>query len=73
MPETHPRLTRIEYWVMGILGAIILFVSVLLHELAHYTLSLRYGLKVRQIMLFFWEFQILSTHIEDILYDNCGR
>jgi Zn-dependent protease/predicted transcriptional regulator len=52
MPETHPGLTRIAYWVMGILGAVILFVSVLLHELAHSIMSLRYGLKVRQIMLF---------------------
>lgn len=52
MPETHPGLTRIGYWIMGILGAVILFVSVLLHELAHSIISLRYGLKVRQIMLF---------------------
>ena len=52
MPQTHPGLTRVDYWIMGILGAAILFISVLLHELAHSTVSLRYGLKVRQIMLF---------------------
>ena len=37
---------------MGILGAGILFISVLLHELAHSILALRYGIRVRQIMLF---------------------
>jgi Zn-dependent protease len=37
---------------MGIASAIILFVSALLHELAHSILSLKYGIKVRQIILF---------------------
>jgi Zn-dependent protease len=52
MPQFFPNLPMIHYWIMGIVGAIILFVSVLLHELAHSILSLRYGLKVRQIILF---------------------
>src|SRR5918999_1768170 len=52
MPQFFPNLPMIHYWIMGIVGAIILFVSVLLHELAHSLLSLRYGLKVRQIILF---------------------
>jgi Zn-dependent protease len=37
---------------MGIAGAIVLFISVLLHELAHSLLSLKYGIRVRQIILF---------------------
>jgi Zn-dependent protease len=37
---------------MGIAGAIVLFMSVLLHELAHSLLSLKYGIRVRQIILF---------------------
>jgi Zn-dependent protease len=37
---------------MGILGAIILFISVLLHELSHSMVAKRYGYKVRQIILF---------------------
>jgi Zn-dependent protease/CBS domain-containing protein len=37
---------------MGIAGAIILIVSILLHELAHVFVSLKYGLEVRQIILF---------------------
>jgi Zn-dependent protease len=52
MPQFFPNLTITQYWIMGIAGAIILFISVLLHELAHSLLSLRYGLKVRQIILF---------------------
>jgi Zn-dependent protease len=36
----------------GAIGAIILFISVFLHELMHSVIALRYGIKVRQIILF---------------------
>ena len=52
MPEIYPGLARTEYWIIGILGASVLFISVLLHELAHSIVALKYGLKVRQIELF---------------------
>jgi Zn-dependent protease/uncharacterized membrane protein YidH (DUF202 family) len=52
MPEIHPGLTRAQYWIIGILGAITSFTSILLHELAHSIVASRYGLKVRQIILF---------------------
>lgn len=52
MPRYFPNLYPTSYWIMGISGAFILFFSVLLHELAHSILSLRYGLEVRQIILF---------------------
>ena len=52
MPHYYPNLTRTEYVVMGVTGAIILFVSVLVHELAHSILSTKYGVKVNQIILF---------------------
>jgi len=52
MPHYYPNLSRIEYVVMGVTGAIILFVSVLVHELAHSILSTKYGVKVDQIILF---------------------
>lgn len=52
MPDINPGLSTIEYWSMGIISAIILFISVLLHELAHSIIALRYGLKVRRIILF---------------------
>ncbi len=52
MPEIYPRLSIAEYWTIGIIGAIILFISVLLHELAHSIIALKYGLNVHQIILF---------------------
>ena len=52
MPEIHPGLTRLQYWIIGILGAITSFTSILLHELAHSIVASRFGLKVRQIILF---------------------
>ncbi len=52
MPLFYPGLPQSAYWTMGILGAIILFISVLLHELSHSIVAKRYGYKVRQIILF---------------------
>ena len=52
MPHYYPTLTTSQYWIMGVIGAIILFVSILLHELSHSLLSIRYGIHVNQIILF---------------------
>jgi Zn-dependent protease/predicted transcriptional regulator len=52
MPRYYPNLTDSQYWIMGIIGAIVLFISVLLHELSHSLLSIRYGIRVHQIILF---------------------
>ncbi len=52
MPLFYPGLPQLAYWTMGILGAIILLISVLLHELSHSIVAKRYGYKVRQIILF---------------------
>jgi Zn-dependent protease/predicted transcriptional regulator len=52
MPLFYPGLPQSAYWTMGIFGAIILFISVLLHELSHSIIAKRYGYKVRQIILF---------------------
>ena len=52
MPHYYPNLTNLQYWTMGIIGSIMLFVSILLHELSHSILSIRYGIQVNQILLF---------------------
>ena len=52
MPLFYPGLPQSAYWAMGISGAIILLVSVLLHELSHSIIAERYGFKVHQIILF---------------------
>jgi Zn-dependent protease/predicted transcriptional regulator len=41
-----------EYWSMGALTALLLFVSVLLHELGHSVVAKRYGIPVPRITLF---------------------
>jgi Zn-dependent protease/predicted transcriptional regulator len=52
MPLFYPDLPQSAYWTMGILGAVILFISVLLHELSHSMVAKWYGFRVRQIILF---------------------
>ena len=52
MPEFVPGLTTLQYWTIGVIGAAILFTSTLLHELSHSMMAKRYGVKVRQILLF---------------------
>ena len=52
MPQYSPGMNPVNYWIMSIAGTIILFLSVLLHELSHSIVAKSYGIRVRQIMLF---------------------
>lgn len=51
-PETYPGLSRRMYLAMSVAGALALFLSIVLHELAHAIVAARYGLRVRSITLF---------------------
>jgi len=52
MPQYIKGLTSTDYWIMGSLGTILLFFSILLHELAHSIVATKYGIPVRSITLF---------------------
>jgi len=51
-PVEFKNWTSGEYWLMGALTAIMLFVSVLLHELGHSVVAKRFGIPVPRITLF---------------------
>jgi Zn-dependent protease/predicted transcriptional regulator len=54
MPSQYPGLGAVTYWAIGIASAIILFVSVLVHELSHSYIAKKNGLPIGRITLFFF-------------------
>jgi Zn-dependent protease/predicted transcriptional regulator len=52
LPEGLPGLSPARYWAMGGIAALLLFLSVLLHELGHSYVALRYCIPIDRITLF---------------------
>ena len=51
-PDLYEHWSTMAYWIVGTASAVLLFVAVLLHELAHAFVAIRRGIPVPKITLF---------------------
>jgi Zn-dependent protease/predicted transcriptional regulator len=51
-PKAQQHHTTQQYWIMGAVTALLFFLSILIHELAHSYTARRFGIKVTSIRLF---------------------
>lgn len=51
-PYAYPDLATSTHWIMGVVASLLLFVSVLVHELSHSIVARSYGLDISGIRLF---------------------
>jgi Zn-dependent protease len=51
-PAEFPGSARSEYWLMGAITAVLFFASIIIHELAHSLVALRYKIPISRITLF---------------------
>jgi Zn-dependent protease/CBS domain-containing protein len=51
-PSMYPGLEEETYWIMGIVGALGLFISIIAHEFCHSLVARRFGMPMKGITLF---------------------
>jgi Zn-dependent protease/predicted transcriptional regulator len=51
LPQSNQHYTVRQYWIMGTVAAVFFFISILLHELAHSFVAIKYGVQVTSIRL----------------------
>src|SRR5512143_3855974 len=51
-PAQYPDLPASSYWAKGLVASLLLFVSILLHELGHAVVARGHGVRTRSITLF---------------------
>jgi Zn-dependent protease/CBS domain-containing protein len=51
-PYLYPNLDRETYWLMGVVGALGLFISIIAHEFCHSIVARRFGMPMKGITLF---------------------
>ena len=51
-PAYYPDLNTQTYWMMGFVGALGLFISIIIHEFSHSLVARKYGLDIKGITLF---------------------
>ncbi len=52
LPREAPELATVEYWALGLVTSLLLFVSVIAHELAHALMARTVGVGTRDITLY---------------------
>jgi Zn-dependent protease/predicted transcriptional regulator len=50
-PQLNRHYSERQYWIMGGIAAVLFFMSILIHELAHSYVAIRHGIKVTSIRL----------------------
>jgi Zn-dependent protease/predicted transcriptional regulator len=53
-PQIHLNLAKSQYWIIGTVIALLFFLSVLAHELAHCYVAIKHGIKVKSVRLLFF-------------------
>ncbi|MFA5111638.1 MAG: site-2 protease family protein [Desulfobaccales bacterium] len=51
-PYMYPKFSRETYWIMGVVGALGLFASIVAHEFCHSLVARKFGMQMKGITLF---------------------